>query len=55
MRVGRRDVGALGPETGAGARHEGRRAVAAKALLVIALVLFTILWLLLAPGTAAAL
>jgi hypothetical protein len=51
MRVEQRDVRTLRPETGAGSR----RTVAAKVLLIIALVLFTILWLLLAPGTAAAL
>jgi len=51
MRVGQRDVRTLRSETGVGGRHT----VAVKALLVIALVLFTILWLLLAPGTAAAL
>ncbi|HSL96522.1 MAG TPA: hypothetical protein VLA35_11510 [Thermoleophilia bacterium] len=51
MRVGQKDVRTLRSETAVGRRHT----VAAKALLVIALVLFTILWLLLAPGTAAAL
>ncbi|MBN2205279.1 MAG: hypothetical protein JW767_09680 [Thermoleophilia bacterium] len=51
MRVDQRDVRTLRPETGA----SSRRSMAAKALLVIALVFFTILWLLLAPGTAAAL
>jgi hypothetical protein len=51
MRVGRRDVRTLRPQTAIGRGHM----VAAKVLLLIALVLFTILWLLLAPGTAAAL
>jgi hypothetical protein len=51
MRVEQRDVRTLRSDTAEGSRH----AVLAKALLVIALVLFTILWLLLAPGTAAAL
>jgi hypothetical protein len=51
MRVGLKDARTLGSGTTAGRRHT----LAAKALLVIALVLFTILWLWLAPGTAAAL
>jgi hypothetical protein len=51
MRVGRRHGRSLYPDTAIGRGH----AVAAKALLLIALVLFIILWLLLAPGTAAAL
>ncbi len=51
MRVARRDVRTLRPGTAIGRGHT----LAAKALLLIALVLFTVLWLLLAPGTAAAL
>lgn len=50
MRAGHRDEREVRDEATVRRGHT----MAVKAILLIALVLFTILWLLLAPGTAAA-